>query len=251
MSTAEQLTEFDVDAIRACFPILHRQVHGKPLVYLDNAASTQKPTAVIEALEHYYEMLNANVHRGVHRLSQEATDAYEAGRRSVARLLGVDDDRQVIFTRGTTEALNLVAHSWGRANLREGDEIVLSGMEHHSNIVPWQLVAQQTGAVIRVIPVADDGSLVEGAAEEIIGPRTRVLAVTHVSNALGTINPVRALADLAHAQGAIVVVDGAQSAPHVTIDVEALGADFYAISGHKVYAPTGIGALYGLSLIHI
>ena len=245
MSTAEQLTEFDVDAIRACFPILHRQVHGKPLVYLDNAASTQKPTAVIEALEHYYEMLNANVHRGVHRLSQEATDAYEAGRRSVARLLGVDDDRQVIFTRGTTEALNLVAHSWGRANLREGDEIVLSGMEHHSNIVPWQLVAQQTGAVIRVIPVADDGSLVEGAAEEIIGPRTRVLAVTHVSNALGTINPVRALADLAHAQGAIVVVDGAQSAPHVTIDVEALGADFYAISGHKVYAPTGIGALYG------
>ena len=190
-------------------------------------------------------MLNANVHRGVHRLSQEATDAYEAGRRSVARLLGVDDDRQVIFTRGTTEALNLVAHSWGRANLREGDEIVLSGMEHHSNIVPWQLVAQQTGAVIRVIPVADDGSLVEGAAEEIIGPRTRVLAVTHVSNALGTINPVRALADLAHAQGAIVVVDGAQSAPHVTIDVEALGADFYAISGHKVYAPTGIGALYG------
>ena len=245
MSTAEQLTEFDVDAIRACFPILHRQVHGKPLVYLDNAASTQKPTAVIEALEHYYEMLNANVHRGVHRLSQDATDAYEAGRRSVARLLGVDDDRQVIFTRGTTEALNLVAHSWGRANLREGDEIVLSGMEHHSNIVPWQLVAQQTGAVIRVIPVADDGSLVEGAAEEIIGPRTRVLAVTHVSNALGTINPVRALADLAHAQGAIVVVDGAQSAPHVTIDVEALGADFYAISGHKVYAPTGIGALYG------
>ncbi|TNE88993.1 MAG: cysteine desulfurase [Deltaproteobacteria bacterium] len=242
---AVEKSVYDADAVRAQFPILHREVHGKPLVYLDNAASTQKPQVVIDALDDYYSRLNANVHRGVHRLSQEATDAYEYGRKAVGRLLGVDDDRQIVFTRGTTEAINLVAMSWGMANLGEGDEIVLSGMEHHSNIVPWQLVAQAKGAVIKVLPIGDDGAIVPGAAEDIIGPRTKLLGITHVSNALGTINPVRELADLAHAQGAVVLVDGAQAAPHVAIDVDALGADFYAISGHKIYAPTGIGALYG------
>jgi len=227
------------------FPILSRRVRNKPLVYLDNAATTQKPEVVIEAESLYYRESNANIHRGVHWLSQHATDLYDEGRESVRRLLNAASSDEIVFTRGTTEAINLVAWSWGRSQLRSGDEVLITTMEHHSNIVPWQLVCEQTGAQLRVVPVSDSGELDLEAFEELLGPRTRMFAVTHISNALGTINPLPYLIERAHAAGALVLVDGAQAVAHMPADVQALGCDFYAFSGHKLYGPTGIGALYG------
>ncbi|MGE3276950.1 MAG: cysteine desulfurase [Vicinamibacterales bacterium] len=235
----------DVAAIRAEFPILAQQAHGKPLVYLDNAATTQKPRAVLDAIRDYYERDNANVHRGVHVLSQRATAAFEAARQDLATFLGAAEAREIIFTRNATEAINLVAQAWGRASLGPGDEVLITAMEHHSNIVPWQLLAGATGAHLKVAPIDDRGVLDVEAFAALLGPRTRLAAVTHLSNALGTVNPVRELADLAHRVGALVLVDGAQAAYHMPVDVRALGADFYVVTGHKLYGPTGIGALYG------
>ncbi len=235
---------FDARALRAQFPALDQSVHGHPLVYLDNAATTQKPRRVIEALSRFYSHDNANIHRGVHALSVRATEAYEAARETVARFVGARDRREVIFVRGTTEAINLVAGSWGRANLREGDEIVLTGMEHHSNIVPWQLACEATGARIRVAPLTPEGEVDLDAWRACFGPRTRLAAFTWVSNAIGTVNPVHEMARIAREHGAAVLVDAAQAAPHVRVDVGELDADFLAFSGHKVYGPTGIGALW-------
>jgi cysteine desulfurase/selenocysteine lyase len=235
----------DLPAIRAQIPALQQQVHGKPLVYLDNGATALKPQPVLDAMLGYYAGCCANVHRAVHSLSAEATAQLEQARRDVAGHLGVADDAEIVFTRGTTESINLVAQTWARRKLGPSDEIVVTGMEHHSNIVPWQLLAAETGVTLRVIPFDDDGVLDLDAAAAIIGPRTRLLSVVAVSNALGTLNPVRALADLAHAHGAYVLVDGAQAVPHGPVDVAALGADFFAFSGHKVYGPTGIGVLWG------
>ncbi|MCZ7559393.1 MAG: cysteine desulfurase [Burkholderiaceae bacterium] len=226
------------------FPILSRPVRGKRLVYLDNGATTQKPEAVIEAERLFYRESNANIHRGVHWLSQHATDLYEQARERVRRLLNAASADEIVFTRGTTEAINLVAYSWGRANLKAGDEIVLTGMEHHSNIVPWQLICEQTGAVLKVVPLTDRGELQFDAFEALLGPRTRLVSVVHVSNALGTVNPVARIVERAHAVGAKVLVDGAQAVAHQAVDVQAIGCDFYAFSGHKLYGPTGIGALY-------
>jgi cysteine desulfurase/selenocysteine lyase len=236
---------FDVAGVRADFPILNQEIHGKPLVYLDNAASSQKPRRVIACLSRYYEMDHSNVHRGVHSLSARATFAYERARGKVHKFLNAGEMKQIIFTRGTTEAINLVAASWGRANIGEGDEILVSEMEHHSNIVPWQFLAEQVGAKIVVAPIDDSGCLRMDELERLIGARTKLVAVTHVSNALGTINPIKEICRIAHEQGAVVMVDGAQAVPHVEVDVQDLDCDFYAFSGHKVYAPTGIGALYG------
>jgi cysteine desulfurase/selenocysteine lyase len=235
----------DAETIRQDFPILGTTMHGRPLVYLDSAASSQKPRVVLDAERDFYETTNANIHRGVYALSAEATRRYDAARAAVAAYLGAAHAHEVIFTRGTTEAINLVAQSWARPRLHAGDEILLTEMEHHSNIVPWQLVAEQAGAIIRAAPVTDSGELDLEAFARLITDRTRIVAVAHVSNALGTINPVRHLADLAHAAGAILVVDGAQAAPHLPLDVQALGADFYACSSHKMLGPTGVGALYG------
>ncbi len=230
----------------ADFPILARPVRGRRLVYLDNGATTQKPEAVIEAESRYYRQSNANIHRGVHWLSQHATDLYDAARERVRSLLHAARAEEIVFTRGTTEAINLVAFSWARTNLGRGDEILVTGMEHHSNIVPWQLACQQTGAVLRVAPVTDAGELDADAFESLLGPRTRLVAIVHVSNALGTVNPVAALVERvrARAPGALVLVDGAQAVAHQAVDVQAIGCDFYAFSGHKLYGPTGIGALY-------
>jgi cysteine desulfurase/selenocysteine lyase len=236
---------FDVEAVRRDFPVLHQEIHDKPLAYLDNAASSQHPVQVIEAVAEYYRRDHANVHRGVHQLSQRATDAFEGAREKVRRFINAASEREVIFTRGTTEAINLVAQSWGRANLGAGDEIVISHLEHHANIVPWQLLCQQTGAELKVIPMTESGEIDVAAAREIIGPATRLLAFTHVSNALGTISPVAELTALARAAGALVLLDGAQGVPHMRVDVQALGCDFYAFSGHKMFAPTGIGVLWG------
>jgi len=228
----------------ADFPILSRPLRGKRLVYLDNAATTQKPDQVIEAERAFYRESNANIHRGVHWLSEHATDLYEASRERVRAFLGAAHVDEIVFTRGTTEAINLVAQSWGRANLSAGDEIILTAMEHHSNIVPWQLLCEQTGAVIRVVPITDSGELEPGAFEALLGPRTRLAAIVHVSNALGTVNPVADMIAKAHAAGALVLVDGAQAVAHQPVDVSELGCDFYAFSGHKLYGPTGIGVLY-------
>lgn len=236
---------FDVMRARKDFPILSREVHGQPLIYFDNAATTQKPQAVLEALAHYYTNDNANIHRAVHLLSERATRAYEEARRKVCRFLGAADPREIVFVRGTTEGINLVAHSWGRANLRAGDEIILSAMEHHSNIVPWQLVCEQTGAVLRVVPINDNGEFLLDEYEKLLSDRTRLVSVVHVSNSLGTITPVRRIIELAHTRGALVLLDGAQSAPHFPVDVQELDCDFFVMSGHKMYGPTGIGALYG------
>jgi cysteine desulfurase/selenocysteine lyase len=227
------------------FPILEIEVHGKRLVYLDNAATTHKPWAVLDAERHFYETHNANIHRGVHHLSQCATDDFEAAREKMRAFLGAAAHEEIVFTRGTTESINLVAGSYGRANLRAGDEILISHMEHHSNIVPWQLLGEQTGAVLKVMPIDDDGQILLDEADALFGPRTKIVALVHVSNALGTLNPIRRFADKAHESGAVLLVDGAQAAPHAAIDVQALGADFYALSGHKMYGPTGIGVLYG------
>ena len=239
-------TAFDVDRLRESFPILDREVHGHPLVYLDNAASAQRPEAVIDAVSDCYRTYYANAHRGVHALSEQSTDAYEAARGKVARFIGAPSSAELVFTRGTTESLNLVAQSYARPRLGPGDEVLLTEMEHHSNIVPWQLVCEQTGARVRAAPITDDGDLDLGAMAALIGERTRVVALAHVSNALGTVNDVAAVARLVRERSdAAVVVDGAQAVPHMEVDVSALGCDFYAFSGHKMYGPGGIGALWG------
>ncbi len=235
----------DAERLRRDFPILERLVNGRPLVYLDNAATAQKPAAVIDAVKHYYETSNANIHRGVHTLSVEATEAYERARVKVQRFLGARRPEEMVFVRSATEAINLVAQAWARPKLARGDEILISHLEHHSNIVPWQLVCGETGAVLRVAPIDDRGGLRLDEFERLLGPRTRIVAIAHVSNALGTVNPVREIVESAHRQGVPVLVDGAQAAPHMPIDVTALGCDFYAITGHKMFGPTGIGALYG------
>ena len=236
---------FDVERIRKDFPILRTKVHGHPLVYLDNAATSQKPQLVIDALVRYYEGENANIHRGVHYLSELATAEFEKAREAVRAFVNAARASEIIFTRGTTEAINLVAQAHGRANIGAGDEVVLTAMEHHSNIVPWQLLCEEKGAKLRVAPINDQGELRLEEYEKLLGPKTKIVAIGHVSNALGTINPVRQMIAAAHATGAVVVVDGAQAVPHLKVDVQALGADFYAFSGHKMYGPTGIGVLYG------
>ncbi len=237
--------EWNVAKLRADFPILERQVRGQPLVYLDSAATAQKPRQVIDAVSRYYESGNANVHRGVHALSQEATTAYERVRELAAKFFNAASSSEIIFTAGTTAALNLVAQSYGGSVLRPGDEILISEMEHHSNIVPWHLVAERTGAVIRSIPVMESGGLDLAEFERRLSPRTRIVAVTHASNVIGAINPINAISAMAHEVGAVVVVDGAQSAPHLRVDLQAIDCDFFACSGHKLYGPTGIGLLYG------
>ena len=238
-------TGYDLARVREDFPILKELIHGKPLVYLDNAATSQKPWSVINAERDYYTHLNANIHRGVHDLSQRATDAYEGARGKIRQFINARKNEEVIFVRGTTEAINLVASSYGRSKLKAGDEVIVSEMEHHSNIVPWQMVCDATGAVLRVIPISDAGELDMDAYAKLLNERTKIVAITHVANALGSITPLKKITQMAHAVGAIVLVDGAQAAPHLKIDVQDLDADFYALSGHKIYGPTGVGILYG------
>ena len=242
---ARIVNAFDVMRARNDFEILSRSVYGRPLVYLDNAATSQKPTAVIDAERRYYEEQNANIHRGVHYLSERATSAYDEVRAKMRRFLNAAHDHEIIFTRGTTDGINLVAASFGRAFVRAGDEIVVTEMEHHSNIIPWQLLCEQTGAVLRVVPITDEGELQPGAFEQLLGERTRLVSIVHLSNALGTINPVAQMIAQAHARGIPVLVDGAQSAPHLGVDVRALDCDFFVCSSHKMLGPTGTGALYG------
>ena len=236
---------FDVARLRDDFAILSTKVHGRELVYLDNAATSQKPRQVLERMRVYYEQENSNVHRGVHELSERATAAFEGARSRVRAFVNAKEDREIIFTRGTTESINLVASSWGRANVKSCDEIVISTIEHHSNIVPWQMLCEATGATLRVIPVNDRGELELDAYRELLSAKTKLVAIGHVSNALGTINPVREMIAMAHDAGALVLIDGAQAVPHLRVDVQTLDADFYAFSGHKMYGPTGIGILYG------
>ncbi|MBM7541458.1 cysteine desulfurase [Amphibacillus cookii] len=235
----------DVKAIRADFPLLNQEVNGHPLVYLDSSATSQKPTQVIDAINQYYRLNNSNVHRGVHTIGTRATEQYEGARERVKQFIHAQYVEEVIFTRGTTTAINLVATSYGRANLTEGDEIVITQMEHHSNLIPWQQVAKATGATLKFIPLEDDGTVTLANVEKTITQATKIVAIAHVSNVLGTINPIKEIAEVAHRNGAIVVVDGAQGVPHMKVDVQALDCDFYAFSGHKMCAPTGIGVLYG------
>ena len=244
-SPLPQSTRPEFAALREDFPILHQQVHGKPLAYLDNAASSQRPRQVIDAVTHYEEHDHANIHRGVHTLSQRATDAFEGARKRIAGFINAASERETIFTRGTTEAINLVAQAYARPRLQPGDQVLITWMEHHSNIVPWQMVCEQTGAKLLVAPIDERGQLRMDEFERLLGPRTRLVAAVHVSNALGTINPVAEMITLAHERGVPVLLDGAQAVPHGSVDVQALGCDFYAFSGHKMYAPTGIGVLYG------
>jgi cysteine desulfurase/selenocysteine lyase len=236
---------FDVQEIRKSFPILEREVNNKLLVYFDNAATAQKPQSVIDALSHYYSNYNANIHRGIHMLAEEATAAYEATRTTVQKFIKASSSDEIIFTRGTTEGINLVAYTWARKNIHEGDEIIISTMEHHSNIVPWQIVCEEKKAVLKVIPIDDNGELLMDEYYKLLSPKTKLVSVVHVSNALGTINPVKEIIDAAHKVGAVVLIDGAQSAVHLDIDVRQLDCDFFAFSGHKVYGPTGVGVLYG------
>src|SRR5687767_12514847 len=236
---------FDVQKIRRDFPILSQKIHGKPLVYLDNAATTQKPQAVIDAMVRSYAEDNANIHRGVHLLSERATRAYEESRIKVQKFLNAPDVREIIFVRGTTEAINLVAQTFGRANIGKGDEVLITEMEHHSNIVPWQLICEEKGAQLKVIPITDEGELRMDLVDSLLSDRTKIVAVVHVSNALGTINPITTIVEKAHARGIPVLVDGAQAVAHMPVDVQALGCDFYALSGHKLFGPTGIGVLWG------
>jgi cysteine desulfurase/selenocysteine lyase len=248
LRSAARGTGFDVARLREDFPILRRTVHGKPLVYLDNAATSQKPQRVLDCEAHYYAELNANIHRGVHSLSQQATDAYEAARDTVQRFINAARREEIVFVRGATEAINLVATSFGQ-RVRPGDEVLITEMEHHSNIVPWQLLCERSGAVLRVAPIDDAGELMLDKFEGQLNARTRLVAVTHLSNALGTINAVKRVIDRAHAIGAAVLIDGAQAVPHIRIDVQALDCDFYAFSSHKLYGPTGVGVLYGKAAI--
>lgn len=238
-------TPFDVEVIRRDFPILHQRVHGKPLIWLDNAATTQKPQSVIDAISHFYEHDNSNVHRGAHTLAARATDAYEAARETVQRFIGAGSATEIVFVRGTTEAINLVAQTYGQKHIQAGDEIILSTLEHHANIVPWQMLAQTTGAVLKVIPVTDSGEIILEEYARLLSPRTRIVAVTQVSNALGTILPVKEITEMAHRYRACVLIDGAQGLPHLSVNVQAIDCDFYVFSGHKLFAPTGIGVLYG------
>jgi cysteine desulfurase/selenocysteine lyase len=236
---------YDVEAIRRDFPILHQKVYGHDLVYLDNAATSQKPKSVIDAISHYYESGNANIHRGVHYLSEHATEEHEAARRTVQTFLNAADKREIIFVRSATEAINLVAQSYGRKHVKAGDEIVITAMEHHSNIVPWQMLCEEKEAILKVVPINDRGELILEELPKLLSPKTRLVAITQVSNALGTINPLRKVVEIAHAHNVPVLVDGAQAVPHLKVDVQALDVDFYVFSGHKVYGPTGIGVLYG------
>jgi cysteine desulfurase/selenocysteine lyase len=236
---------FDVKKVRADFSILRERIHGRPLVYLDNAATSQKPDAVIEAMVHYYRQSNANIHRGVHLLSQRATEEYEAARAAVQRFLHAAETREIVFVRGTTEGINLVAQTYGRQHVGAGDEVLVTAMEHHSNIVPWQILCEEKGAKLRVTPINDAGELMLDEFENLLGPRTKIVSVAHVSNALGSINPVKEIVCRSHERNIPVLVDGAQAVPHLPVDVQELGCDFYAFSGHKVYGPTGIGVLYG------
>jgi len=243
-ASVEPESTFNINRIRRDFPILEREVHGKPLIYFDTAASAQRPLAVINAVDNFYREHNANVHRGVHTLSQEATDLYEGGRRKLAQFINASSEREVIFTRGTTESINLVAQSFLRPKLKSGDEILVTHMEHHSNIVPWQILCQQTGAQLRVVPINQRGELEMDALEGLLSERVKMLAIVQVSNALGTINPVADICRMARRHGIPVLVDGAQAMPHMQVDVQALGCDFFCLSGHKMYGPTGIGALW-------
>ena len=246
MSTAPagNASAFDVNRVRDDFPVLHQQVYGKPLVYLDNAATTQKPRAVIDAVRQYYERDNANVHRGVHALSERATAGYEAAREKIRILLNAASVREIVFVRGATEGINLVASSWGAANIGAGDEVLITGMEHHSDIVPWQMLCERVGAVLKVLPINDAGELCMGELDDLLSERTKLVGVVHLSNALGTINPVETIIRKAHAAGAKVLVDGAQAMAHLNVDVQRLDCDFYVTSAHKMYGPTGIGVLY-------
>jgi cysteine desulfurase/selenocysteine lyase len=241
----EAFSGFDVRAIRSDFPILQLKVHGKPLVYLDNAATSQKPQSVIDAVLHFYTNECSNIHRGVHALSERATNAYEETRTKARRFINAAEEREIIFVRGTTEGINLVSQSYGATHIRAGDEIIISAMEHHSNIVPWQILAEQKGAALRVVPINDRGEFLMDEYRKLLGPRTRLVSVAHVSNALGTINPVLEIIQLAHQWNAPVVIDGAQAVPHMRVDVQQLDCDFYAFSSHKMYGPTGTGVLYG------
>ena len=248
-TAATKMSNWDVEKIRMDFPVLSQTVNGKPLVYLDNAATTQKPRAVIDAITRYYEADNANIHRGVHYLSQHATQRYENSRETVRRFLNAAEPSEIVFVRGATEGINLIAQTLGRTRVRAGDEVLITAMEHHSNIVPWQILCEEKGAMLRVAPINDAGELILDEFARLLGPRTKIVAVPHVSNALGTINPLRQMVELAHRHNAVVVVDGAQAVPHLAVDVRALDSDFYVFSGHKLYGPTGIGVLYGKSAL--
>tara|TARA_Y100001933_G_scaffold200032_1_gene201132 strand:- start:2530 stop:3786 length:1257 start_codon:yes stop_codon:yes gene_type:complete len=236
---------FDVERVRRDFPVLQEQIRGKELVYLDNAATTQKPLKVADALQRYYTNENANIHRGVHLLSQQATSSYERARGTVGHFLNATEPEEIVFLRGATEAVNLVAHGYGRQHVGSGDEIIVSQMEHHSNIVPWQVLCEERGATLRVAPINDAGEILLEEYEELLSERTKIVAITHASNALGTVNPVRKMVNMAHKFGAVVLIDGAQGVPHMSVDVREIGCDFYVFSGHKLFAPTGIGVLYG------
>ena len=240
-----QSVEFDVEKVRKDFPILHQMINGKPLIYLDNAATSQKPKNVIDAIETYYREYNSNIHRGVHTLSENATETYESSRLKIKNFINANSTKEIVFVRGATEAINLVAQSLGRDSLNENDEIIITELEHHSNIVPWQLLSQQTGAKLKFIPINNKGELIEEEYKKLLNKKTRIVAVGHISNALGTINPIETIITMAHEYDAKVLIDGAQAAPHTLIDVKKLDCDFYAFSGHKLFGPTGVGVLYG------